>query len=497
MNVKAYKVLYDITYASSPMSGISQEARLMFNMFAKCSQIDVAALIMQNGFRSAFNLKHDEILNQAHFIYRCAQSNISYKHYQESLPTRLSRLVETALSSLTSCKDIFFRKQFSYKELKHITLISDSIWRVFFKESLAYNNKDNILSKRFFASNLNASILSTKSKLGLAPPLQLIPNEYDFAIIQGVKKVNLPKQTIKINRYIDSLPIEVPDTLANKNIINNYLEFIRYIEKKSIICCITNQVKKTLLEINPNIKEENTFVIPVNIQKYCKNLKTSKEISDILKTRVLDYWVKKIPKYLSQNNFLFSDYIISISTIEPRKNYITLINAWKRYRYTNNKDLKLIIVGSLGWKYDEIVRTMLPEIMKGDLFSVSSLTQYELEILLSNAKANVFISQHEGFGCAPLEAMQCECPTLTSDINTHREVYGDATLYCNPYSENDIADKLSFLLADKTESEKLRRSLIKKGLSRSKLYYNEALMPKWIELFDILEKRKKYGKIYY
>ncbi|MBI2590406.1 MAG: glycosyltransferase, partial [Candidatus Blackburnbacteria bacterium] len=90
----------------------------------------------------------------------------------------------------------------------------------------------------------------------------------------------------------------------------------------------------------------------------------------------------------------------------------------------------------------------------------------ELATLYKNARAFVFQTLSEGFGLPGLEAMSVDCPVVCSAIPVLREVYGDAALYFNPQSVQDIADKIEKIL----ENKKLRTTLVEEGQRQVKKY---------------------------
>jgi glycosyltransferase involved in cell wall biosynthesis len=87
----------------------------------------------------------------------------------------------------------------------------------------------------------------------------------------------------------------------------------------------------------------------------------------------------------------------------------------------------------------------------------------ELKSLYAHATAFVFPSLYEGFGLPPLEAMICGCPVIVSDIPPHREVCGEAALYCNPHDIDDIAQKILSVMSNTG----LRHRLSEKGHKRA------------------------------
>ena len=88
----------------------------------------------------------------------------------------------------------------------------------------------------------------------------------------------------------------------------------------------------------------------------------------------------------------------------------------------------------------------------------------DINPLMCGSLAFVFPSVYEGFGMPPLEAMACGVPVLTANAASLPEVTGDCAVYCDPYSEETIADGLYTLYSD----AELRADLSRRGLERAK-----------------------------
>jgi glycosyltransferase involved in cell wall biosynthesis len=97
------------------------------------------------------------------------------------------------------------------------------------------------------------------------------------------------------------------------------------------------------------------------------------------------------------------------------------------------------------------------------------ITGEDLQHLYSQASCFVFPSFYEGFGLPILEAMNFDCPVITSNISSMPEVAGNAALYIDPHDSDDIAAKINQLLSD----QELQVRLIQEGRERIKTFSPE------------------------
>lgn len=181
-------------------------------------------------------------------------------------------------------------------------------------------------------------------------------------------------------------------------------------------------------------------------------------------------------------------FIMSLATIEPRKNYQGLIRSWQKLRAATGRDVKLVIVGRPGWEFEPILREMRPYVAAGTLLHLEGLPQNELQIWYKAATCFAFPSYAEGFGLPPVEAMQCGCPVLVSDIPAHRYSAGDAALFCDPYDEDDIAAKLNQLTDPGRKGE--RTAMIERGYRNADRFTVANVLPLWEEFFASRMGRK-------
>jgi len=165
--------------------------------------------------------------------------------------------------------------------------------------------------------------------------------------------------------------------------------------------------------------------------------------------------------YLNTNNnfekIIGDKYLLTVSSLDPRKNLGNLVKAFKKI----DEKIKLVIVGSNSSNFashDELADKNI--IIKG---YVSDL---ELVSLMNNAEIFIYLSFYEGFGLPPIEAMYMGCPVIVSDIPAHREVCGNAALYTDPYSIEDIKNKITFML----NNDQVKKELIIAGKNNIKRF---------------------------
>lgn len=131
-------------------------------------------------------------------------------------------------------------------------------------------------------------------------------------------------------------------------------------------------------------------------------------------------------------------YILAVGTQEPRKNIGRLIQAFQRLK---NKDIDLVVVGKYGWGHNNLKFEIK------NLKMLGYVSDGELANLYTNASVFVYPSLYEGFGIPILEAFNCDCPVITSDVSSLPEVGGKAAIYVDPLSISDIAEKIEWLLS--------------------------------------------------
>ena len=166
------------------------------------------------------------------------------------------------------------------------------------------------------------------------------------------------------------------------------------------------------------------------------------------------------------------DYILCVSSIQPRKNLPRLVRAYASLRNKRGpgKLPKLVLVGKCAWLYDETLRSIEEGRMKDSVILTGYVPQSDLPALYSGSICFVYPSYFEGFGLPPLEAMKCGAPVIAGNRTSLPEVVGDAGILVDPFDVNAIAAAIERLVDDPD----FREQLSVKGLARSRRFdWNE------------------------
>lgn len=158
-------------------------------------------------------------------------------------------------------------------------------------------------------------------------------------------------------------------------------------------------------------------------------------------------------------------YVLSLSTLEPRKNIIQTIRCFARLiEQENVTNLLLVLVGTKGWDFDPIFDEIAASPKIRDRIIVTGYAADEdLAPLYTGATMFVYPSFYEGFGLPPLEAMQCGVPVITSNTSSLPEVIGNAGIMVPP----EDGDALSQAMLTIYNSDELRKTMAANALSQS------------------------------
>ena len=171
-------------------------------------------------------------------------------------------------------------------------------------------------------------------------------------------------------------------------------------------------------------------------------------------------------EFLNSIEVNYKQFFLFVSTVEPRKNLLNLLEAFCLYRQKYSEGLPLVIAGGNGWRNHKTVCKIKELECKGWVKYLGYADQKNIPILYSSAKALLFPSFYEGFGLPVLEAMQSGLPVLTSKNSSMSEITGESAILVDP---NDIKE-MSALINELSNDNDLCAVLSKDGLTRSRDY---------------------------
>jgi glycosyltransferase involved in cell wall biosynthesis len=277
----------------------------------------------------------------------------------------------------------------------------------------------------------------------------------------------------------------MPHTISDRRFHQafHYRALRKNVASGAWFACVSDATRKDLVSIFPQAEERSVTIHNMVSHHFTSEPSAASRVPEIVRTRInvrikprmdlaiarrLFEEVAKVEKF---------DYLLIVSTIEPRKNHLTLLSAWEKLRLERFPTLKMVIVGSLGWHHKQIVRKCRPWLERGDAFLLEDVLSAELRVLYGHARATVCPSFGEGFDFSGVEAMKSGCPVVASDIPVHREVYADAAEFFNPYSIDALFHALQSVIDPALSAR--REELLTKGTTVARRYEHASILPKW------------------
>lgn len=151
-------------------------------------------------------------------------------------------------------------------------------------------------------------------------------------------------------------------------------------------------------------------------------------------------------------------FILSVATLEPRKNLARLVQAFAALPEGLRERYPLVLAGSRGWHTSELENSLRPLVATGHIRVLGYVEQNHLPALYSSATVLAYVSLYEGFGMPIAEAMAAGTPVLTAATSAMPEVAAGHALLVDPYDTQAIQQQLQRLLSDSTLRHQLAQS---------------------------------------
>ena len=178
----------------------------------------------------------------------------------------------------------------------------------------------------------------------------------------------------------------------------------------------------------------------------------------------------------------YKSFCLVVATVEPRKNFTRLLEAFQRLPIEMRLEFPLAIAGDKGWLSDDIHTVITRLVEKGEAFGLGYVDEADLPLIYASAAMFVYPSLYEGFGLPVLEAMASGTAVLSSNTSSIPEIAGDACCLVDPYSVDAIEEEWRLLLDDEFK----RTALEVAGLQRASLFTWEKCIDKTIDIYTRL-----------
>lgn len=174
-------------------------------------------------------------------------------------------------------------------------------------------------------------------------------------------------------------------------------------------------------------------------------------------------------------------FVLSLGTIEPRKNLTSLLEVWHALS-SGGVPPKLVIAGSKGWLYAPFFSKLRELGLEDQVLFTGYVPEEDLPAVYSAAELFVYPSLYEGFGFPVLEAMACGAPVITSNTSSLPEVAGQAALLVDPTSLEELSAAIGRVL----ENQELRNQLRARGLEQAARFSWERTARETLSVYESL-----------
>lgn len=276
----------------------------------------------------------------------------------------------------------------------------------------------------------------------LAPAFDIIPpfkSKVDLTIFGNFATWPSLKTKRRAAVVHDLTYLYYPEATEEKNLKHLRRVVPRSIKKADFIITVSESVKKEIIK-EFNIPNNRCITTPIPPNKMFFTTESSERIN-IVKEK---YGISK-------------KYIYFIGNLEPRKNLVSLINAYKNLPSDIKGKYSLVLAGGKGWKTEATEAALNNAISEGnDIKHIGFIDQEDSPALYQGASLFVMPSLYEGFGIPILEALASGCPVLAADIPVLKETGGKLASYTNTQNTNEFSAAISKALSTKTNPEDLK-----------------------------------------
>ena len=466
-------LLMDLRPCYEGYAGIPQETRLLFAMFSALPLGRFGGLasgIHYTSRRGAVSTPLEQLFEQTKVL-------ISQDTKRVRWPFALDRFIPTswrrsAFKPLLALSEGFRSEKLDLRI--DATAFEDYLWMKLFDNTLPPSERHILQRAEFLATELGHEYARSLSLLPRPFQRRLRTAGWDIFFASTVSPYRLPRGTAMMIRYYDALPLLSPHTIGEPwpHAMGHVRMLQRNMNDGASFYCDSEPVRNDLLSVFPSA-ESRVHTIPVTVApEFHPEPAAAEELRTILVRRKSQATAAARPDAQSVPKLF-----LSVSTLEPRKNYLKLFRGFEIARRITREPIQLVVVANTGWR-SEVELAALKSLVGDGTYHLSGVPTAELRVLYSMAHCVVAPSRAEGFDYSGAESMACGTPVIASDIAVHRWVYGDAAAYFDAYNAEELG-RLMARVAELPRDEGELADMRERGLRRAVLYRPETLAPRW------------------
>ncbi|MFA6493377.1 MAG: glycosyltransferase family 1 protein [Patescibacteria group bacterium] len=281
----------------------------------------------------------------------------------------------------------------------------------------------------------------------------------------------IPKKGFKKNVFTchDLVFLRFPEH-RGKGLSNYYLKRHKIAIENSKKIIVPSRATKNDLKEFLGVSYKEITVIYEAADEHFRPLKNDNQILNII-SRYFDPKIK---------------YILSVGTLEPRKNLIKLVEAYLLLPHSIQNEYHLVLTGGKGWNNELLNKTIVNLNLKDKVIFPGFVSDEDLPYIYSKASIFVYPSLYEGFGLPPLEALACGTPVVVANNSSLPEVVGSSAVLIDATKEEEISRAIKEILS----KEKLREKLKKLGIAQAKKFSWKVSAQETLKVFEEINKGK-------
>ena len=160
-------------------------------------------------------------------------------------------------------------------------------------------------------------------------------------------------------------------------------------------------------------------------------------------------------KEVREKYFNGCPYFLYLGAIHPRKNILTLVRAFEKFKANNKSDFCLVIAGRPSWYTREVFKAVEESPVRDDIHVTGFVESDAARKFIASAAALIYPSRYEGFGLPVIEAMASGTPVICSNVASLPEVAGEAALFFDPGNQEELVSHLQSITTDESLRQKL------------------------------------------